>query len=321
MLKNTILSLIRVLMSPTDGQGGGIGGSDVNDYPPAEGEDVHGDDVSDDESEDDGDDTDGDDSGDGEGSDDGEGDQGQTDGDGKPKPEEKPKKPEQSPEFNAKQKALRLQREAAERERREAEIKKAREEGMIEALGGVNPYTGKKIADEADLETYRIMKAIKDRGGDPIADFHEESARIRREQAAQAAKKAQEAEQARKSMQDEVSNFKASYPKVDLQALLNDDGFKSFATRNNRIERIGLVDTYELYLEHKDAEASREKNRGEREQNRRDHSPGSVNGGGNVPNDIYSEEELASLTEEEAAANLEKAIRSQQYHARHKKRR
>ena len=61
------------------------------------------------------------------------------------------------------------------RERRkqeqEAAIKKARNEAIIEALNGVNPYTQEKMEDEADIQEYLTMKEIEKNGGDPIADY------------------------------------------------------------------------------------------------------------------------------------------------------
>ncbi len=323
MLKNTILSLIRFMMSPKDGLGGGVGGTD-EEYPDPEDEEIGTGDVDDDDQDEDpegGKDTDPE-SGDGEG-DEGSGKKEEAK-DGK-KPEDNPEKKEQDRDFNARQKALRLQREAEERARREAAAKaaeeqrlaKARDEGLIEALGGVNPYTGEKIADETDLKTYRIMKAIKDRGGDPIQDFAKEYAKLEREAAASSKAEAKKAEDRQKAMQEEVEKFKQDYPKEDLGALLSDEGFRKFATEKNLIERVGLITTYELYQDHREAEAAKAAGRKERSDKRRESSPGPLGGGGgSAPSDIYSEEELAKLTPEEAEENLEKALRSQQYYAR-----
>ena len=326
MLKNTILSLIRFMMSPADGQGGGVGGTNEK-YPEPEDEDVtdedadEGDEDGDGDQDQDGKDTDGSGNGD-EAGDADEGDQGQDEGDGKPKPEDKPKKP-QDPETNARMKALRLQREAEERARREreAELAKARDEGLMEALGHVNPYTGKKIEDDVDLETYRIMKAIKDRGGDPIADFADESAKLKRQAKADAQRQASEAEERQKTMREEVSRFAEEFPKVDLSAVLASEDFRKFSTEGNLIERVGLIQTYRLYEDHVAAAESRRRGAKDRSDARRAHSTGPLAGGSGTPSDIYSLEELNNLTEEEAAANIDKAIRSQQYHARHKKNR
>ncbi len=324
MLKNTILYLIRTMMSPKDGQGGGVGGTD-EDYPDPEDEEIEGDDVGDDDGSDedpeDGKDTDPE-SGDGDGD---EGSGKKEDAKDAKKPEDNPEKKEQDRDFNARQKALRLQREAEERARREAAAKaaeeqrlaKARDEGLIEALGGVNPYTGEKIVDDTDLKTYRIMKAIKDRGGDPIQDFAKEYAKLERETRASAEAEAKKAEDRQKAMREEVDKFKAEYPSEDLQELLANEGFRKFATDKNLIERVGLVTTYELYQDHLKAEDAKATGKKERADKRRESSPGPLGGGGgSTPADIYSEEDLANLTEEEAEENLEKALRSQQYYAR-----
>ena len=47
---------------------------------------------------------------------------------------------------------------------REAELKKVRNEAIIETLGGENPYTHEKMEDEADVQEYLTMKEIEKSG-------------------------------------------------------------------------------------------------------------------------------------------------------------
>ena len=60
------------------------------------------------------------------------------------------------------------------RRRREAEkealIRRTREQTIIEALDGQNPYTGEEMKDSLDVEEYLAMKEIYKNGGDPVSD-------------------------------------------------------------------------------------------------------------------------------------------------------
>ena len=79
------------------------------------------------------------------------------------------------------------------RRRREAErqqeLKKAREETIIETLDGRNPYTGEEMKDSEDVAEYLTMKRIEKEGGDPLSDFSKYAKKQNRE-AAEAAKTA-----------------------------------------------------------------------------------------------------------------------------------
>ena len=310
MLKNTILSLVRFLMSPNDGQGGGVGGTDEK-YPEPEPEDVGDDDLEDDGE---GEGKPGEPNPAGEGEADGKGKEGdkQPDKNGG----DKQAKPKQDPATNAKMKALRLQREAEEKAKREAELAKARDEGLKEALGGVNPYTGEQIVDEVDLHVYRIMKSIKDKGGDPIADYAKESARLEREESKKRAE-AQKAEQERKdNAKKEVERFSKEHPDVNLNELLEDPDFSSFAQQDDLIANVGLSVTYRLYLKTKAATEADNKAKRERADRRREHSPGSANGATGGDGDYYTAEELKKLSKAEIEKNLDKVLESQRRIAR-----
>ena len=80
-------------------------------------------------------------------------------------------------------------RRRREAERR-AEIKKAeeaaREQAIIETLGGRNPYTGEEMKDHTDVEEYLAMREIDKEGGDPLTDFSKFQKRKERERAEQA---------------------------------------------------------------------------------------------------------------------------------------
>lgn len=73
----------------------------------------------------------------------------------------------QSPEENARFKAMRLEQERKERERLQ---KDSYEKGQIDALK-VNPYTQEPINSKEDLYIYNMQKKLEDEGKDPIADL------------------------------------------------------------------------------------------------------------------------------------------------------
>ena len=60
----------------------------------------------------------------------------------------------QTPEENAE--FARRRRE----EKRQSEIKAARQDAIITALDGINPYTGKKISSSADVDEFLLMKKL-----------------------------------------------------------------------------------------------------------------------------------------------------------------
>ena len=62
------------------------------------------------------------------------------------------------------------QKERWKREREE-EKTQAYQKGLVDAVGGVNPYPNCKIEDAVDIQEFLAMREIEQSGGDPIADF------------------------------------------------------------------------------------------------------------------------------------------------------
>lgn len=135
-------------------------------------------------------------------------------------------------------------RERRERERK-AELERVREEtrvnAIIDALGGVNPYTGEKMVDKADVDEYLTMKEIEKHGKDPISDFSSWQKQKAKEQA--------EAERRRRESEEWINNdikeFKSKHPDVDFDALLKDDLFVSIA--KPQAGKVPMTQIYELY--------------------------------------------------------------------------
>jgi len=115
------------------------------------------------------------------------------------------------------------------RERRKAEqekaMKKARYDAIIEALDGENPYTHEKMEDDRDVEEYLTMKQIAKDGKDPIADYPKFIKNKAREE-----EKARQTESSQKEwIANDREEFVSKHPDVNLNDLLSDDLFRSFA--------------------------------------------------------------------------------------------
>jgi hypothetical protein len=139
------------------------------------------------------------------------------------KTEEQPKKVQSSKE-NAKFKQMRLEQEE--------KIKKdAYEKGQIDALG-TNPYTGKPIRDQDDLDIYKIQKKLEEDQKDPIQDLPEAMASRNRETREKANKEKEANDELQKRAQKDLEDFYAAgYSKEDLNNFLKElesDEWKDF---------------------------------------------------------------------------------------------
>lgn len=178
--------------------------------------------------------------------------------------------PSQEQRFNSYQAQKRREREA-----REERIKQdAYTRGMIEALGGENPYTGEKIEDASDVEEYLMMKRLDQQGKDPVVDFH----KAVKENAKKAAADAQEDAEIRQ----EIEEFSERYPDVDMQSVLMDEHFAKYAAK--RVGKESLSDIYADYKAFTDEyEAKAERKAVQRQKQvsaRKKATPGSLKGNG-----------------------------------------
>jgi hypothetical protein len=140
---------------------------------------------------------------------------------------------------SASQAEKRREREAKEQAIREKIERESYRKGIVDAVGGVNPYTGEKIQDEADVDEYLLMKKLDKEGKDPIEDY---ASAVKGERRA----KAKEAE-AEKNRKAEVQEFAERFPDVDITALLQDTRFGKFAGK--RVQNESLANVYADYLE------------------------------------------------------------------------
>ena len=131
------------------------------------------------------------------------------------------------------------------RERRKAEqeaaIKKARNEAIIEALNGENPYTHEKLEDEADIQEYLTMKEIEKKGGDPIADYSKHL----KQKAKEEVKAVQEKTNLEEWIKKDKEDFATKHPDISLNDLVNDELFSSFA-----LGKVGQMSMDKIYTDY-----------------------------------------------------------------------
>ena len=191
-----------------------------------------------------------------------------------------------------------------EREAKEAAIRKRIEQesyrkGIVDAVGGVNPYTNEEIKDEADVDEYLLMRKLDKEGKDPISDY---ASAVKGEQRAKAEKA-----QADKNRKEEVAEFAKRYPSVDIAALLQDPRFGKFAGK--RVQHESLANVYADYLEFTEGEAEviehKAAVKAKQAEMKRRASPGSLQGNGtNTPKKSYADMSDAEFERELARAKM-----------------
>lgn len=167
--------------------------------------------------------------------------------------------------------------------RREAYERGIREGRVAAFSGKKNEYTGQPIKDEYDLEVYETMRKIEEKGGDPVADFANEMAELRRQEAM----KANERVQTEQKYQTELVEFAEEMPDIDLKVLFNDPKFRTFARG-----KLGVMSLKEVYADYSTLTATAENDaelKAKRIVAKQKASPGSLTGKG-APKSINEQE-------------------------------
>ena len=107
------------------------------------------------------------------------------------------------------------------REQQEKEKQTSYYNGVRTALGDTNPFTNEKIETDEDVQTYLDMKEMEKQGLDPTSSsdyikFIREKQKIEFEQ-----RRIQESVETKKN--SEIAEFKAKYPTVDIENLVDHD--------------------------------------------------------------------------------------------------
>lgn len=209
----------------------------------------------------------------------------------KPKEESKSKTNEQNNSENARR------RREAERQR---EIKAAKEQAVIEALGGKNPYTNEEMKDSADVEEYLLMKEIEKRGGDPLSDFSKFHKSREREKAEKAAKEEQEKEW----YKNDREAFMSRYPDVNLENLIQDKQFQLFA--GGKVGTLPLNEIYESFIEIVSEYEKKAKQQAKQLLANSKATPGALASPGANESGFFTREQVQKMSQAEVHKNYDK---------------
>lgn len=146
----------------------------------------------------------------------------------------------QSREENAKFAELRRQQEAEEL--RKKELRQSFNKGVIEGIGGKNPYTNQVINDDIDLQEYLDMKQLVDSGKDPVADYPA----FLKEKVRQEQQLLEQKQMSDKKAQEFIEEFNQKYP-GKFKQVWDDPAFQDYAEGKLDGKR-SLVTVYEGYL-------------------------------------------------------------------------
>lgn len=194
------------------------------------------------------------------------------------------------------------------RRRREAErqkeLKDTREKAIIEALGGINPYTGEEMKDSHDVEEFLVMQEIKKNGGDPVADF----AKNRKERERKNAETQAEQERQAEWYRNDKAEFATAYPDVDLEELIGNEAFQDYA--DGKVGVRSLKSIYEGFLRissdaRKEAQASAAQALANSKA-----SPGSLSTSGSSEDGYFTREQVKAMSQAEVSRNYEKIKKS-----------
>lgn len=135
------------------------------------------------------------------------------------KPQDETKSKKQSKAENAMYAQKRREQEAIIKKREDDAYRK----GQLDLLiGQTNNYTGEKIEDEDDVNEFLQMKEAEKAGFDPateLSKFQKQKARDERKQK----------EQVKFDIEADIRSFKEEYPDIDINELVKDKDFSSFA--------------------------------------------------------------------------------------------
>lgn len=157
----------------------------------------------------------------------------------------------QSKEDNKVARLARLQAKKEAESKMEKIRKEAYEQGLKQGkvntyLGKQNPYTGKIINDEVDVEEYLSMYELDSKGEDPIKGYQDLVKEKRRAEIKQQLD-AEEKSKKDKFFEEDTKDFIEKYGKEKMQEILKDKRFDKFS--KGKIGSQSLADIYEDYEE------------------------------------------------------------------------
>lgn len=223
--------------------------------------------------------------------------------------------PNEESAANAANAERRRRAEEREERRRNDELSRVREEvrreTILETLGSVNPYTHEPMKDDTDIKEYLEMKEIERRGGDPVTEYAKYHKAMERERAADEEKTRGERER-RQRIENEREALLRDHPDADLQGLLRDEDFLSYA--RSRTATKTLSEIYEGYMERRQSEERRVEERARELAAQMvanaSASPGSAVGAPQAAPTTFTPEQLKRMSREEIHENYDKIAKS-----------
>ena len=197
----------------------------------------------------------------------------------------------------------RRKREAKEKE--EAK-NKAFQEGVIQGLGGINPYTNEKIEDDIDYELYNEMKEAEKNGYDPTDTVELNKYRKSLKQEALRQKEAEE--KSKLDITKDLEDFVKEHQEIDVKELLKDEKFSEFA--EDLVGKLSLNKIYDKFKSFSREAEEKAKDLALKKQARESASEGSLEG--NEGEDLYTLDQIKGMSREEIDNNFEKVQRSMQ---------
>ena len=194
----------------------------------------------------------------------------------------------------------RRRREAERKAEIEKATKEAREQAIIEALGGKNPYTYEEMKDSADVEEFLLMREIEKNGGDPLTDFSKFQKTKEREKAAKAAEDEAKQNWYKKDRED----FTAKHPEVNIDNLIQDKQFQLFAS--GKVGNLPLSEIYEGFIEVMSEYEKKAKQKAKQLLANSKSSPGSLSSPNTLDNGFFTKEQVQKMTQAEVDKNYDK---------------
>lgn len=213
------------------------------------------------------------------------------------KPQDETKSKKQSKAENAMYAQKRREQEAIIKKREDDAYRK----GQLDLLiGQTNNYTGEKIEDEDDVNEFLQMKEAEKAGFDPateLSKFQKQKARDERKQK----------EQVKFDIEADIRSFKEEYPDIDINELVKDKDFSSFAEPFAQIMPLKVIyKQYNLMKSRIDESANV---KAEEKYKRKFASPGSQNFSSQskpLSFDDMSDEEFEALKQKALRGDLKK---------------
>ncbi len=187
---------------------------------------------------------------------------------------------------------------------RESEMRKLRENTIIETLGGKNPYTGEAMTDSLDVEEYLLMRQIEKDGGDPVGDYQKVRKQKDRESAAMQAQASKSEEWYRKDRE----SFEKEFPDVNVAELIADEDFREWS--DGKIGTKPLTEIYRRFLGFKSRYDSRAKDLAAQYIANKGASPGALHDTQPASSDFFTADEVRKMTPEEVHKNYDKIRKS-----------